>query len=77
VERACVRPPDYEFQLEVSTRLHRFVSVCTSLNYFTLNENYYTYLQGFVEILAHKIGRGSTGHYLLYIINIASNAERS
>jgi len=27
-------PPDYEFQIGDSTRLHRFVSVCTSFSEF-------------------------------------------
>ena len=30
-------PPDYEFQMEVSIGLHRFVFVCTSLSYSNLN----------------------------------------
>jgi hypothetical protein len=49
------RPPDYEFQMEVSRRLHRFVCVCTSLIYFTLKIKYYTGLHVFVEILAKKL----------------------
>ena len=32
-----LRPPDYEFSFEISTGLHRFVSLCTSISYFTLN----------------------------------------
>ena len=47
--------PDYEFQIGLSTGLHRFVSVCTSLSYFTLKVKYYTGLHGFVEILAQKL----------------------
>jgi hypothetical protein len=61
VERACVRPPDYEFQIGNSTGLHRFVCVCTSLSYFTLNVKYYTGLHDFVDILApnwHQNTRG-------------------
>ena len=42
------RPPDYEFQIGISTGLHRFVSVCTSLSYFTLYVKDYTDLHGFV-----------------------------
>ncbi len=52
---ARMLPPDYEFQFGISTRLHRFVSVCTSLSYFTLIVKYYTSLHGFVEILAQKL----------------------
>ncbi len=47
--------PDYEFQIGNSTRLHRFVSICTSLSYFKLKVKYYTGLHGFVEILAQKL----------------------
>jgi hypothetical protein len=42
------RPPDYEFQIGISTRLHRFVSLCTSISYITLNVKYDTELHGFV-----------------------------
>jgi hypothetical protein len=62
VERACVRPPDYEFLIGNSIGLHRFVSVCTSLNYFTLNVKYYTDLHEFVEILAPKLARFSISY---------------
>ena len=51
------RPPDYEFQIGNFIGLHRFVSVCTSLSYFTLNVKYYTDLHEFVEILAQKYKR--------------------
>ena len=49
------RPPDYEFPIELSTGLHRVVSVCTSLSYFTLYVKDYTGLHAFVEILAPKL----------------------
>jgi hypothetical protein len=49
------RPPDYEFLIGISTGLHRFVSSCTSLIYFTLYVKDYTDLHGFVEILAPKL----------------------
>ena len=48
-------PPDYECSLPDSIRLHTFVSVCTSLSYFTLNVKDYTGLDEFVEILAPKL----------------------
>ncbi len=49
------RPPDYEFPIGISTGLHRFVSLCTSLSYFTLKVKYYTGLHEFVEKLARKL----------------------
>ena len=48
-------PPDYEFQIGISIGLHRFVTVCTSIIYYTLNVKYYTELHDFVEILAQNL----------------------
>jgi hypothetical protein len=48
-------PPDYEFQIGISIHLHRFVSVWTSLIYFTIKIKYYTGLHEFLEILAPKL----------------------
>jgi len=49
------RPPDYEFQIGISIRLHRFVSLCTSISGSTLNVKNYIELHGFEEILALKL----------------------
>jgi hypothetical protein len=47
--------PDYEFQIGISIGLHRFVSLCTSISYITLNVKYYTELHVFVQILAQNL----------------------
>ena len=60
------RPPDYEFLITNSRRLHRFVCVCTSLSYFTLNVKYLTVLHDFVEILAKKLAHKKEGLPLIW-----------
>jgi len=47
--------PSTPWLWESNRDLHRVVSVCTSLSYFTLKVKYYTGLHGFVEILAKKL----------------------
>ena len=59
------RPPDYEFQIGISSGLHRFVCVCTRLSYSTLYVKDYTYLYDFVEILAPKL---APSYYVLRLV---------
>ena len=63
-------PPDYEFPIGISIGLHRFVSVCTSLSYFTVKVKYYIGLHGFVEILAKKLATSiRQGDFVLIVLN--------
>ena len=52
---ARMLPPDYEFQIGISIRLHRFVCICTSIIYSLLNVKDSMGLHWFVEILAKKL----------------------